>query len=412
MNILFVHQNFPGQFRHVAAALKARGHNVSAVTATGNPQRTEIPTWSYNWDKRNYPFETYRHARGYAEMAFRGEIVAKVCAQLKQQKHLMPDVVVSHPGWGEALFLRDVWPNARHLMFAEFYYAPYGRDTNYDPEFQQDSHDMRLGILARRAHLLQSLEQADELLSPTRWQAASLPEFLKARTHVIHDGIDTQAVLPAAGKMKMSMPGTTLKFQSGDEIVTFINRNLEPYRGYHIFMRALVKVLKARPNARAVIVGGSDQGYSPSRPDGMTWKDAIFDEVKDQLDLSRVHLVGRVPYDTFLDLMRVSRVHAYLTYPFVLSWSTLEAMAAGALVVGSKTPPVEEVIMHGQNGLLVDFFDVAAWADTLTECLAKPEQFALLRVAARQTVVERYDLKTVCLPKQIEIVERLGTRPA
>ena len=210
------------------------------------------------------------------------------------------------------------------------------------------------------------------------------------------------------------LPGTSVRFNRGDELLTFINRNLEPYRGFHIFMRALPKVLAARPNAQVVIVGGDDVSYGNRAASGKSWKEQILSEIGSQLDPGRVHFTGRVPYTTFLDLMRVTRVHAYLTVPFVLSWSMLEAMSAGALVIGSRTAPVEEVIEHGQNGLLVDFFDVSAWVDNLTSALADPERFEALRLAGRRTVVDHYDLHRICLPRQLELVETLlrkgGTR--
>ncbi len=222
---------------------------------------------------------------------------------------------------------------------------------------------------------------------------------------MIHDGIDTDRVRPG-DNATVQLPGTTLRFRKGDEIITFVNRNLEPYRGYHIFMRALPAVLAARPNAQVVIVGADDVSYGAKPPPGKTWKGIFLDEVKDRLDMSRVHFVGQVPYATFVDLMRVARVHAYLTYPFVLSWSMLEAMSAGALVIGSRTPPVEEVIEDGVNGQLVDFFDVKVWSATLIEALAEPGRFEGMRTAARQTVIDRYDLRSVCLPRMIDFVEQ------
>ena len=205
--------------------------------------------------------------------------------------------------------------------------------------------------------------------------------------------------------MRVAIPGTGITVQHGDELLTFINRNPEPSRGFHIFMRALPAVLKARPNARVVIIGGDERSYSPVPGSGKTWRQIMLDEVGAQLDLSRVHFVGKVPYPVFVDLMRASRVHAYLTYPFVLSWSLLEAMSAGAFVIGSRTPPVEEVIKDGVNGRLVDFFDVGGWSAALIDALANPQQAEAMRAEARRTVVENYDLQTNCLPRLIDFVE-------
>jgi glycosyltransferase involved in cell wall biosynthesis len=204
----------------------------------------------------------------------------------------------------------------------------------------------------------------------------------------------------------VTLNGRTLR--AGDEVVTFVNRNLEPYRGYHVFMRALPEILRRRPNAVALIVGGEDVSYGAPAPAGKTWKQVFLDKVKDRLDASRVFFVGRIPYANYLKVLQVSACHVYLTYPFVLGWSCIEAMSAGCLVVGSRTPPVEEVIEHRKNGLLVDFFDVAALAETVVDGLARPEQYAPLRAVARQTALKRYDLASVCLPQQLALIERLA----
>ncbi|MCB2152506.1 MAG: glycosyltransferase, partial [Rhodobacteraceae bacterium] len=192
--------------------------------------------------------------------------------------------------------------------------------------------------------------------------------------------------------------------RAGDEVLSFVARNLEPYRGYHVFMRALPAVMAARPAARVVIVGADGRGYGAAPASG-TWKDRFLDEVAGRLDLSRVHFTGRVPHARFAALMQVTRVHAYLSYPFVLSWSLIEAMSAGALVVGSDTPPVAEAIRDGVNGRLVPFFDVPGWSRVLTDALADPVAQMPLRLAARETALARYDLRTVCLPRLVAFVE-------
>ena len=195
------------------------------------------------------------------------------------------------------------------------------------------------------------------------------------------------------------------RLSHGDEVLTYVSRNLEPYRGFHIFMRALPAVLRARPKAHVVIIGGDGQSYG-ARPKGdKSWKQTFLDEVAGGLDLSRVHFTGQVPYPQFIALMQISRVHAYLTYPFVLSWSLLEAMSMGAMVIGSRTPPVEEVIRDGENGRLVDFFDVAGWSTALSGALSDPDAATPLRKAARETIVSRYDLRSNCLPRLVSFVE-------
>ena len=409
MRILLVHQNYPGQFVHLAPALAKRGHDVTALTDETNKRTFPTRTARYAFKKPALdPKTTPRLATTFAEHVARGEVVARAAHELRERHGLMPDVVLGHIGWGETLFLREIWPEARHILYAELFYRPRGLDAGFDPELQRDDVWQRVWITSRQAHLMMAMQAADQALAPTEWQARSFPENLRSRISVIHDGIDTDKLKPDA-TASVTLPGTSVRLKAGDEVLTFVNRNLEPYRGYHIFMRALPAVLAARPSAQVVIVGGEGVSYG-AKPAKGTWKQIFLDEVRDRLDLARVHFVGNVPYPTFVDLMKVARVHAYLTYPFVLSWSMLEAMSAGALVVGSRTPPVEELISDGVNGRLVDFFDIAGLAAVLTETLAEPRRFMHLRQAARQTILDRYDLETRCLPQLIELVEGQGRK--
>ena len=298
-----------------------------------------------------------------------------------------------------------LWPDARLLALVEFYYAARGLDFDFDPEFYRPDLARDARLRAKNAHLLLTLEAMDRGLSPTHFQRSTVPKTYRDGISVIFDGIDTRVVKPDPAAT-VTAGGRTIR--SGDEVITFVNRNLEPYRGYHIFMRALPDILRRRPQAVALIVGGDEVSYGAAAPAGKTWKQIFLDEVKDRLDARRVFFLGRVPYQDYLRVLQVSACHVYLTYPFVLGWCCIEALSAGCLVVGSRTPPVEEVIEHGKNGLLVDFFAVDLLANTVVDCLARPAHYAHLRKAARKTVVEKYDLATVCLPQQVALVERLA----
>lgn len=403
MKILFVHQNFPGQFLHLAPALAARGHEVRALTAERNERKATVPVDRY----RNPPEVTVEGiAKTYAEMAGRGLIVARAADQLTTRTGFVPDVVFGHGGWGETLFLREVWPKARHLTYAEFYYGTEGRDTGFDREFSNPQLVNRIAVSARKTHLLQAITEADAAVAPTEWQASTFPAEARGKISVIHDGVDTARLAPDPAARFTLPDGTVLR--PGDEVITFVSRSLEPYRGYHTFMRALPEVLRARPLARVVIVGGEGQSYGSAPRDERSWKQIFLDEVADDIDPSRVHFLGKVPYPQFVALMQVSMAHAYLSYPFVLSWSMIEAMSAGALIIGSRTPPVEEVIRDGENGRLVDFFDVTGWSRALTAALAEPAANLPLRRAARAAAVRRYDLAGVCLPRLVSFVEGRG----
>lgn len=406
MKILLVHQNYPAQFLHLAPELTRRGHEVLALTDIVNKRETGTSTLRYRFEAPQVDPAACRLGRNYTQQSDRGVVVARACKRLREEKGYVPDVIFGHSGWGETLFLKEVWPEAKLIVYAEFYYRGTGADTGFDPELSTQGFDQVMIAQGRTAHLGQALLHADAGLSPTRWQASTYPPALQKMIRVIFDGVDTDVMVPNP-KAEVTLPdGRVLR--AGDEVLTFVNRNLEPYRGYHIFMRALPAIMAARPDAQVVIVGGNEVSYGAPPPDGGNWKERFLSEVRDRIDPARVHFMGKVPYATFTSIIQIGRVHAYLTYPFVLSWSMMESMSAEALVVGSRTAPVQEVIEHGRNGLLVDFFDVAGWADTLIDALAHPARYAPLRKAARQTVLDRYDLRGVCLPQMVDYVESFG----
>lgn len=403
MKILFLHQNFPGQFLHLAPELVRRGHECLALTDPGNRRASPIPVLRYRFDPETVDPKATRLGRNYTQASDRGVAVARACRQLRETRGYMPDLVFGHSAWGETLFVKEVWPEAKLLIYAEYYYRGQGADVGFDPEFQSGGFDQQLIAQGRAAHLGQALVHADAGLAPTRWQASTFPASLQGMLTTIHDGVDTTRLRPDPQAQVTLPDGTTLR--AGDEVLTFVNRNLEPYRGYHIFLRALPAALAARPKARVVIVGGEGTSYGPGPREGGSWKQKILAEVGDRIDQSRLHFTGKLPYDSYVALMQVSRAHAYLTYPFVLSWSMVEAMAMGAHVVASNTAPVTEVIRDGVNGTLVNFFDVDGWSRELITALAHPERFTDLRQAARRTAVEGYDLHSQCLPRLTDWIE-------
>ena len=251
-------------------------------------------------------------------------------------------------------------------------------------------------------------EVMDAGISPTQFQAGTFPDSYQSRITICHDGVDTDAIV-ANPNASLALPnGKTVTKR--DEVITFINRNLEPYRGYHRFMRALPELLRRRLDADIVLLGGDETSYGARPPDGKTWKQIFIDEVRGQIpdaDWARVHFMGRVPYDTFLSMIQVSTVHVYLTYPFVLSWSLFETMSVTGAVVASNTAPVKEAITHGQNGRLVDFFDKDALVEEVSRLLESAEERETLGQAARKLIVDRYDLERICLPRQLKWVQSL-----
>ena len=430
MKILFIHQNFPGQFLHLAPALAQLGHEVVALGSrlpapklTGvrylayvpQPIRprptvdagdTSIHKGSSQDGAVSATPRALNHASPLLAVAdnFEAKLARADCAAQAMDKMkgggFVPDLVVAHSGWGEALFVKAVFPNARLLVYAEYFYGANGGDVGFDPEFSAQSVYSRQKSAVSNLHLMQALVGCDAAVSPTQFQKTQHPLALQSKISVIHDGIDTQRFVPNPQSW-VSLSNAGIKLTAADEIITFVARQLEPYRGYHTFMRALPELLALRPNARVIIVGGDGVSYGSNPPPGSTWKQLFLDEVKARIDPQRVHLVGNVSHETLTKLLQISSVHVYLTYPFVLSWSLLEAMSMGCLVVASNTAPVREVIEDGRNGLLIDFFDAKALAQRVADAVAQKQALANCRVQARQTVVQRFDLKSVCLPRLV-----------
>jgi len=383
-------------------------------------QKTEATQWqgvqlvSYTANRGTTP-NVHPWVSDFETKTIRAEACFKAALQMKQQGY-MPDVIVAHHGWGESLFLKEVWPEAKLGIYCEFFYHPHGADVGFDPEFPATDEGEVCRLRLKNLNNLLHFEVADAGISPTHWQASTFPEPFKNKIAVVHDGIDTHAVAPNSEvslTLKMAT-GQDLVLTRKDEVITFVNRNLEPYRGYHTFMRALPQLLKERPNARVLLVGADDVSYG-ARPDAAkygaaNWKDIFANEVRGQIsdaDWQRVHFLGHVPYQFFIPLLQLSTVHVYLTYPFVLSWSLLEAMSAGCAIVASDTQPLREAIVHNETGKLVNFFDPAALAQSVCELLNNPEERTRLGANARAFAQASYDLQTVCLPKQLEWVAQL-----
>lgn len=403
MNVLIIHQNFPAQYRYIALALARGGKNRVVALAKETAGRVKGARHVIYKLPRAPRESAHPYVRDFETKVHHGFTVQRALAAIKGHG-FTPDVILSHPGWGEDLFVPDVYPDVPRLIYAEFYYHAHGADVNFDPE-QPLAEGDESRIRARNAGQLLSLESATWGVSPTAWQRSQYPEFFQPRISVLHDGIDTDKAKPDEGAQLTLPDGTTLG--RTNEVVTFAVRNLEPYRGIHQFLRAARVILERRPLAQVVVVGGDGVSYGRRLAQGQTYREFYMAEAP--IDESRIHFLGRLPYDEYLRVLQVSQAHVYLTVPFVLSWSMLEAMATGALVIGSATPPVEEVIEPGQNGLLCDFFSPADIADKVDEVLDHADRMAELRARARQTILDRFALSKL-LPRQLKLIEAVAAR--
>ncbi|HOP15746.1 MAG: glycosyltransferase family 4 protein [Gammaproteobacteria bacterium] len=399
MKIAFVHQNCPGQFAYLAPFLAADKNNeVVFITQPGKPTPAGVRKVEYS-PKRKPAESTHHYLRLTESGILNGQAVAMKAVELRDSG-FYPDIVVAHMGWGEGLYLKEVWPQAPLLGYFEWFYHARGADVGFADSKQVDL-ETACRIETRNCMHLQSLTVADHGISPTHWQRLQHPVEFHKKISIIHDGVNTELLKPDA-TATITVDGTELK--AGDEVITYVARNLEPYRGFPSFMKAVEIILKRRPNAHVVVVGGDDVGYGSAPPDGKTYRQHALEN--GDFDMSRLHFLGRVPYAEFVRILQVSAAHVYLTVPFVLSWSVLEAMSAGCVVIGSRTAPVAEVIEHEKNGLLVDFFSPEEIADQVDRVLSHPDRMQVMRDAARETILQRYDLKK-CLHSQIQLMSQM-----
>lgn len=412
MRILFVHQNFPGQYRHIINVLAKQ--NVHQIVGLGiEPLSASVP--------ENVFYCRYGLSRGNTDgihpwlietesKLLRGESCARVARDL-YNKGFYPDLIACHPGWGEALFLKDIWPKSAILTYQEFYYNRNGFDYGFDPEFFTDNNwEDSAKLRMKNANVLLSLQLSDWCITPTPFQRSSFPINWQPSISCIHDGIDTSIAVPAPSGFSAIIPNVG-HLKKGEPVITFVNRSLEPYRGCHTFIRSIPYIQKLIPGAKIVIVGtttGTSYGALPSNSLN-SWKDVFLEEIDDEYDPTSVFFTGSLDYQSYLQLLRVSACHVYLTYPFVLSWSLLEAMSVGLPIVASRTAPVLDLICDKHNGLLVDFFSATDLAEAVS-CLVNDKQLAeSLGYHARQTILDEYSLDK-CIPRQLSLMELVSSR--
>ena len=400
MKVLFVHNNFPGQYQHIARALATDSSiQIAAIGSSASQAMSGVNLIRYSLRDVDVS-ATHPFARRFDMECHRGEQVLYALSSLATSG-FVPDIIMAHPGWGETLPLRTIFPDARIILYCEFFYGMRGRDVGFDSEFPETGADGHVALHLKNASSLLALTDCDFGISPTDWQRSTFPKEYQRKISVIHEGIDVDVVKPAPDAVLRLPSGRELR--RSDEVVTFVARNLEPLRGYHRFMRALPRIMAARPQAQVVVVGGDGTSYGALPPPGTTWKSLFLNEVAKHIDQSRIHFTGRLSYSDYLSALQISSAHIYLTYPFVLSWSLLEALSVGCLVIGSDTDPVREVL-NSENSLLVPFFDTEQLSERVIEALSFPRRFRSLRAQARRTILDQYDLARICLPKMMAFI--------
>lgn len=382
--------------------MSKRGHEIGILMDSKNKGERTFPpflkTFTYEPPAGAGP-ATHHYLKPFETNVRRAQVVFKALVAMK--KTFIPDIVVGHTGWGELMYVKEALPNAKVLGFSEYFYQPRLADIGFDTEFPNSFDDL-LKTTSRNLVNWQTFHSVDWNLMPTAWQASTHPRSFLERSTVIFDGVDTINLKPN-NEAEFEIDGH--KFTAKDEIITFINRNFEPYRGFHVFYRALPEILKKRPNAHVLMIGGGGVSYGAGPKGGGTWREKLEAEVGSQIPQDRVHWSGRIEYDKLIAALQISKAHVYLTYPFVQSWSMVEAMGLGALVIGSKTSPVQEFIEHGKTGLLFDFFNKEQLINQVCEVLEHPKKFEQIRINARDYISKNYDIKTICLPKQAELIE-------
>lgn len=405
MKILFIHPNMPGQYKHLARIM-AEDKNNKVVFITKEKPDINIPNVTkveYRSTREVQP-DTHRYLINFERAIFQGQEVWRVCNQLKQ-KGFTPDIIIMHPGWGDGMFIKDIYNGVPCLSFLEFYYNAYGGDVNFmRPDYiktapVQKSIDDDARVRIKNACNLFNLEICDWGVSPTHWQNIQNPEIFRPKISVIHDGIDTDFVVPPTGDETVTVGNKVLTAK--DEVITYIARNFEPYRGFPTAMRAFKEIQRRRPNAHILCIGADGVSYGASPPQGQTFRRMMLEET--QPDMNRLHFLGYLKHQDMLNVLKISSAHFYLTVPFVLSWSMMESMATECVILGSNTPPVMEVLEHERNGIVVDFYDHMNIADWVDKIFAHPTRMKHLGKAARQTILDLYSLKKL-LPLHLKLI--------
>lgn len=409
MRFLFVHQNFPGQYLHIVRYLMDRQHDVAFLSEPNASQMAGVRKIAYV-SPRASDERIHEHAREFELAIRRAEAAATAARQIKALG-FQPDIIIGHHGWGELLNMPDVFPGVPILGYFEFFYNLAGQDVDFDPEFPMSETRRPMVRIKNAVNLLALSLPGAEGQSPTQWQLGTYPEWSRQKITLLPEGVDLQTCSPAPPRSsrRLTLPNG-VQIGARDKLVTFVARNLEPYRGFHILLRALPALQAARPDLHVSLVGFEQQGYGAMPEDGSSWRDFLMRDMADKLDMSRTHFLGQVPYDMHVALLRRSDAHVYFSYPFVASWSLREAMAIGCAIIGSDTQPVSEFITHEETGLLTPFLEPDKLAASILRLLDDSKLAERLRRNARAWA-ERHLDQDDYLRAYAALIERMTGQP-
>ena len=406
MKILFIHQNFPAQFRNLAKHLVTTGkHELLALKQPPSAEFEGVGVAAYKF-LRNSETNTHPLLKEMEAKVLRGEAVADAARRLKA-KGYTPDVIVAHPSWGEVLFIKDVWPKIKLICYFEYHYSAAGQDFDFDPEFHESTFTGLARLRMKNTTMQHALEAADAGWSPTKWQQKTYPKWARSKIDIIHEGVNTDYFKPNA-KASFNIANKNIILTRQDEVITYAARALEPVRGFHVFMRALPDLLAQRPKAHIIIMGHEKASYGPEPKGYNSWLEKMLTEVGADLDPDHVHVVGFLPKDQYRAVLQVSKAHVYLTYPFILSWSLLEAMATGVPIVASNTAPITEFIKEGKTGALFDFFDTNDLLETVIKQLDAKQSHSNKLVRAARGLVENDFGQAACVEQLSKLIESVA----
>jgi glycosyltransferase involved in cell wall biosynthesis len=403
-----VHPQFPGQFGHIASYLVDKsGCRVTFVSRSAPGVVAGIEKIQYLL-AGGATMDTNFCSRPFENAVWNCDAVYRA---LKARPDLHPDMIVGHSGFGSTLFLRELYPNVPEVNLFEYFYNPDSPDgdMNFRHDLDTVVEDMhRQRARCRNAMTLLDLNHCTAAYTPTRFQHSLFPREYASKLQVVHSGVDRGVFYSDDGRARPNPPLAGMRRIAGislpttTRIVSYASRGFESIRGFDLFLRSAKLLMQRYPDVLFFVVGSDRAGTSDYENIGEHKSFKEWALAQEEYDLTRFVFTGQLRPSDAAELFRATDLHIYLTVPYVLSGSMLEAMSCGAVVLGSSTAPVREVIADGQNGILVDFFDIESIASKAAAVLEDPVSYRSMGRLAEQTVIEHYSLEVV-LPQLVNL---------